>query len=297
MPSKKGKKSTKKATVDKSTKQTVRQSVVVNVNTRGDSKPKKKRQSATNVKSFTKGMTYMAGTPHRAISVAPMMPHDTVNQRPMQQPMQQPIFQSDMVNRITALENMRMSQLTDQQQAMSMVTPLATQSPTALKPIGLMETPELLKTPNVDVQEETMQKLNDNRQQDVDDLKTIMGASSLFDNPLHDELSPPPEGETYAPSRIPKAPFERSPIQTRSRTASQTDEAETSAQGAQRADSSKKLDKPSRNDYEGLPFAELVSMHAQRYPNAKKKPIGEEAYINSILRYDMDTWKRKQQGL
>lgn len=41
MPSKKGKKTSKKATVDKSHKQTVRQSVVVNVNTR-DSKPKKK---------------------------------------------------------------------------------------------------------------------------------------------------------------------------------------------------------------------------------------------------------------
>lgn len=225
MPPKKGKK-TKKATVDKSTKQTVRQSVIVNVNTKGDSKPKKKRQTASNVKSFTKGMTYMAGTPYvRSFVVPPIMPHDSVSSHPAQQP----IFQSDIVNRVSALENLQRSILSDEQQARNIVTPLATQSPTAMKPIGTPNTPELLRdnsTPTMmktpDVVKDTLTQIDESRQQDVMDIRDIMKASqglktppasTAYDNKLFgDEEDQSPT----RPTPQPKLQLDRSPYELRS---------------------------------------------------------------------------------
>lgn len=206
MATKKGKKTNKKATVDKSHKQTVRQSVVVNVNTKDTSKPKK-RQSAANVKSFTKGMTYMAGTPYRSM-VFPILQHNILSQ----QPAHQPVFQHDVINRISALENLQRSRVTDEQQARSVVTPLATQTPTATKPIGIMETPstmDLLRdtaTPTVSRTPEyvadTLQKLDEDRQKDVSDIRDIMRASTnTFSNELYgDDEDQSPLRSTPQPS-------------------------------------------------------------------------------------------------
>lgn len=222
MPPKKGKK-TKKATVDKSTKQTVRQSVIVNVNTKDSSKPKKKRQTST-VKSFTKGMTYMAGTPYKT-SVFPIMQHNILSQ----QPVQQPVFQSDLVNRVSALENLQRSILSDEQQARNIVTPLATQSPTAMKPIGTPNTPELLRdnsTPTMmktpDVVKDTLNQIDESRQQDVMDIRDIMKASqglktppasTAYDNKLFgDEEDQSPT----RPTPLPKLQLDRSPYELRS---------------------------------------------------------------------------------
>jgi hypothetical protein len=105
-----------KKTVKKSIKQSVKQAVVVNINTKSKKQP-------TNVKSLTKGNAYQGRSPY----IAP--PNIVVNTP-------QPMFSSDVINRLSALENMRKAQITDQQQAQSVVLPMATQTPTANTPIN-----------------------------------------------------------------------------------------------------------------------------------------------------------------
>lgn len=231
MPTKKGKKTTKKATVDKSHKQTVRQSVIVNVNTKDTSKTKK-RQSATNVKSFTKGMTYMSGTPFRSMNF-PILQHNILSQ----QPAHQPVFQHDVINRLSALENIERSRITDEQQARSVVTPLATATPTATKPIGILETPMGVtpdamrdttppgfKTPKFNIADDTLKQLETARVNDMDDIQNIMRASTLssFENPAFDasDIESSPTGLT-PPAPTDTGKVDRSPYQTR-------DKAETS---------------------------------------------------------------------
>lgn len=245
MPPKKGKKS-KKATVDKSTKQTVRQSVIVNVNTKDSSKTKKKQTS--NVKSFTKGMSYMAGTPYvRSFVVPPIQPHDGVSGHPVQQP----IFRSDLVNRVSALENLQRSVLSDEQQARNIVTPLATQSPTAMKPIGTPNTPELMRdnsTPTVmktpDVVKDKLNQFEENRQKDVLDIRTIMNASQGLETPP--TTVPPYTNELYGdeeaqsptrPTPVPKLELDRSPYELRN-----ADEAGPSTSALPLADQFKEIE-------------------------------------------------------
>lgn len=106
-----------KKVVKKSVKQSVRQSVVVNVNSTSKRRP-------TNVKSMTKGSAYMGGSPYRSAYPAT---HNIVVNTP------QPVFQSDIVNRVAALENQRTASnavATEQQSTPALTTmpqtPLAT---------------------------------------------------------------------------------------------------------------------------------------------------------------------------
>lgn len=145
---KKSKRTSKKVTVDKSVKQkqtqNVKQSVVVNVHSKGSGSSGKKRQSPANTKSFNKGMTYLAGTPFRQ-SMFPVLQHNVLNPQGEAQAAATRQFHADMVNRVTALENARNAQLVDQQEARSMVVPNPTQTPTALKPINMIDVPEELR--------------------------------------------------------------------------------------------------------------------------------------------------------
>ena len=143
---KKSKRTSKKATVDKSVKQkqtqNVKQHVVVNVHSPGTGH--RRRQSPANTKSFNKGMTYLAGTPFRQ-SMFPVLQHNIVNPHGEAQAAVTRQFHADMVNRMTALENARNAQLVDQQEARSMVLPNPTQTPTALKPVNMLDVPEELR--------------------------------------------------------------------------------------------------------------------------------------------------------
>lgn len=127
---------TKKSKKRVSMKQTVKQSVVVNVN----SKPKTSKKTPVNVKSLTKGNSYLGSTLSK-MSQFPMSNHNIYIQPAPA------MFSSDIVNRVSALENMRKSQITDQQQAQSVVLPLATQTPTANLPINEQPPVSTLPTP------------------------------------------------------------------------------------------------------------------------------------------------------
>ena len=183
--SKTGKRKSDKKT-DKSTKQTVKQSVVVNVNTEKSKSSSKKKKASANVKSFTKGNSYLGGTPYRAVN------HPSTNivvNVPQSQP--QPIFTSDIVNRVSALENMRMSQLTNVQQAQSMVQPLATQTPSANTPINPM-TPET-EQPSTNFMSKlaTVEDLDKTRQEHVKGIHDIMRMSATGLSPILEEYSTP----------------------------------------------------------------------------------------------------------
>lgn len=174
-------KKTKTTKKDKSVKQTVKQSVVVHVNTDGKSKSKSgSRKKPANVRSFTKGASYMGGTPLRALNYPS---NNIVVNVPQSQP--QPIFMSDIVNRVSALENVRRSQLADEQQAKSIVTPMATQTPTANKPISdMLPTPRLLQddfiTPPTQKPIASVEDFDKKKEEHVNDIKSIMRMSADF---------------------------------------------------------------------------------------------------------------------
>jgi hypothetical protein len=192
MPIKKTKSKKGEKKVDKSTKQTVKQSVVVHVHS-DKSKSSSKKKSHANVKAFTKGNSYMGGTPMRAVNYPS---HNIV----INNPQPQPVFMSDIVNRVSALENVRKSQLTDVQQAQSIVQPLATQSPTANKPISEALPTQPIATPlavpdreplqieppspaltapsmNENYEMQTLDEIEKSRRSTIDDLGDIMNMS------------------------------------------------------------------------------------------------------------------------
>lgn len=203
-------KKTKTTKKDKSVKQTVKQSVVVHVNTDGKSKSKSgSRKKPANVRSFTKGASYMGGTPLRALNYPS---NNIVVNVPQSQP--QPIFMSDIVNRVSALENVRRSQMADEQQAKSIITPLATQTPTANKPIAdLLPTPRLLEddfaTPATQKPIASVEDFDKKKEEHVNDIKSIMKMSANFQDDETDTptgLSPIME-EFSTPYKTPAGKF------------------------------------------------------------------------------------------
>lgn len=316
MPTKKGKRTTKKATVDKSTKQSVRQHVTVNVNTTGSGNKTKRKRQPANVTQFNKGMAYMAGTPYRGM-MFPTVQHNIQTQ----QPHNQHIFNADFVNRLSALENVKSSQIVDEQQRRSVVLPLATQTPTALKPINIPETPELLKdgssgtthlplppemslpatntetpkaqpmttqsetpvmkTPNIDVPKETMKQLDEGRKQDVSDIQDIMKASTSYANDLFDD-------ESIAPPPFHRSPYElRSTLEDEARTPKITQEEMKAMQGKVTGKTPAKAEKEEfltkTYQYEEFDDDELHKMYAKAYPKARKKPKKRDGYIKSLM--------------
>jgi hypothetical protein len=189
--SKKGKKRGSKKS-DSSTKQSVKQSVIVNVNTESKSKSKSsKKRQPSNTKVFTKGSSYLGGTPFRSMTF-PTVQHPIS----MPQAATQPIFTSDIVNRLSALENMRRSQMTDMQQAQSIVQPLATQTPTANKPIDIATPPSpamsALSAPPIGEQYEqkTLQALDVSRRSTMDEFDTIRNMSRGMFSDQEDYTTP-----------------------------------------------------------------------------------------------------------
>ena len=151
--------------------QSVKQNVVVNVNA---GKSTSRRQSS-NRKAFTKGMSYLGSTPMR--QMFPSAPSiTTVVNNP------QPIFSSDIVNRVSALENLQKSQITAQQQAQSVVVPMATATPTANQPINAPTLPIATPspTPSPTFEPATVEK------------------NPLFNSKDDDELSLPDDNQVYA---------------------------------------------------------------------------------------------------
>lgn len=211
-------KKTKTTKKDKSVKQTVKQSVVVHVNTDGKSKSKSgSRKKPANIRSFTKGASYMGGTPLRALNYPS---NNIVVNVPQSQP--QPIFMSDIVNRVSALENVRRSQLADEQQAKSIVTPMATQTPTANKPISdMLPTPRLLEddfiTPPTQKPIASVEDFDKKKEEHVNDIKSIMRMSADFKEEQQTPTGLSPIMEEYStPYKTPMAQFPSSLTPSRS---------------------------------------------------------------------------------
>lgn len=313
MPTKKGKRTTKRATVDKSTKQSVRQHVTVNVNTTGSgSKSKRKRQSQpANVTPFNKGMTYMAGTPYRGM-MFPTIQHNTTHREPNQH-----VFNADFVNRLSALENVRNSQIVDEQQRRSVVVPLATQTRTALQPVNLPQTPELLrdssggtthlplppaiaftetkgetptaqpmptqpetplmKTPDIDVPTETMQKLDEDRRSHVNDLQDIMRASTSYENDLFDDVPVP---------KFHRSPYElRSTMEAEARTPKITQEEMKAMQGKVTGKTPQKEQFLTKlTEYQQFSDADIRDMYKKAYPNKEIGDRDNKSLITALIR-------------
>jgi hypothetical protein len=137
-----------KKTTDKSVKQHVKQSVVVNVNTGSHkSTQSKKKRRTTTVQSFTKGTSYMGSMPLR------------MNFPSIQNNIQQPdaMFASSITNRVSALENIRMSQMADLQQSQGMIAPITQDTPKVATP---MTSPIDLSTPKATIQNPTYEDLS-----------------------------------------------------------------------------------------------------------------------------------------
>ena len=116
------------------------------------------------------------------------MPHSTHN-IVINSP--QPIFPADIINRLSALENVRMSQMADVQQARSIVQPMATMTPTANKPIGsTIDTPIFSPfAPNTNnYEEETLRNIEKNRKSLVDGVDEVRKMSEgLFTTPTQQQ--------------------------------------------------------------------------------------------------------------
>jgi hypothetical protein len=116
------KKSGKKATKTIKQKQSVKQTVVVNVGSHSKRRP-------ANERSFSKGMSYMGA------AMRPFYP--SPNNIVVNTPQPQPAFSSDVVNRISALENLQKNQMTNMQQSRNVVQPVATMPQSYATTIGL----------------------------------------------------------------------------------------------------------------------------------------------------------------
>jgi hypothetical protein len=187
--------------------QSVKQNVVVNVNT---GKSTSRRQSS-NRKAFTKGMSYLGSTPMR--QMFPSAPSiTTVINNP------QPIFSSDVVNRVSALENLQKSQITAQQQAQSVVVPMATATPTANQPINAptlpIATPSPTPSPTFEpatVEKNPLFNSKDDDELSLPDDNQVYAQTPMIDRGLNKKLRFEDDSPLSINMKPPSSPFDREP--------------------------------------------------------------------------------------